>query len=49
VKLGKTATEVHAMLKEMYGRECLSRTQVFELFKRFKEGSEMTEDDLCPG
>ncbi|KAJ8943044.1 hypothetical protein NQ318_022588 [Aromia moschata] len=38
VKLGKTFTEAYAMLKEVYGNECLSRTQVFEWFKRFKEG-----------
>ncbi|KAJ8948156.1 hypothetical protein NQ318_009244 [Aromia moschata] len=42
VKLGKTFTEV-------YGNECLSRTQVFEWFKRFKEGRETTEDDPRPG
>ncbi|KAJ8943442.1 hypothetical protein NQ318_015722 [Aromia moschata] len=38
VKLGKTFTEACAMLKEVYGNECLSRTQ----FKRFKKGREMT-------
>ncbi|KAJ8954772.1 hypothetical protein NQ318_014881 [Aromia moschata] len=27
VKLGKTFTEAYAMLKEVYGNECLSRTQ----------------------
>ncbi|KAJ8959242.1 hypothetical protein NQ318_022505 [Aromia moschata] len=39
------------MLKEVYGNECLarSRTQVFECFKRFKEGRETTEDDPRPG
>jgi len=45
VKLGKTVTEAHTMLKEVYGSECLSRTQVFEWFKRFKEGRKTTEDD----
>ncbi|KAJ8958030.1 hypothetical protein NQ318_002034 [Aromia moschata] len=49
VKLGKTFTEAYAMLKEVYGNECLSRRQVFERFKRFKEGRETTEDDLRPG
>ncbi|KAJ8943370.1 hypothetical protein NQ318_002603 [Aromia moschata] len=49
VKLGKTFTEAYAMLKEVYGNECLSRTQVFEWFKRFKEGCEMTENDPRPG
>ncbi|KAJ8960999.1 hypothetical protein NQ318_020303, partial [Aromia moschata] len=45
VKLGKTFTEAYAMLKEVYGNGCLSRTQGFEWFKRFKEGREMIEDD----
>ncbi|KAJ8959143.1 hypothetical protein NQ318_022404 [Aromia moschata] len=48
VKLGKTFTEAYAMLKEVYGNECLSRAEVFEWFKRFKEGCEMTEDDPLP-
>ncbi|KAJ8963170.1 hypothetical protein NQ318_018635 [Aromia moschata] len=49
VKLRKTCTEVYAMLKEVYGNECLSRTQVFECFKRFKEGRETTKDDPHSG
>ncbi|KAJ8957753.1 hypothetical protein NQ318_017651 [Aromia moschata] len=49
VKLGKTFTDAYAMLKEVYGNECLSRTLVFEWFKRFKEGREMTEDHPRPG
>ncbi|KAJ8943434.1 hypothetical protein NQ318_015713 [Aromia moschata] len=49
VKLGKTFTEAYATLKEVYGNEFLSRTQVFEWFKRFKEGRETTEDDPRPG
>jgi hypothetical protein len=40
VKLKKTATETFEMLKSAYGEECLSRTSVFEFYKRFKEGSE---------
>ncbi|KAJ8957022.1 hypothetical protein NQ318_012195 [Aromia moschata] len=44
VRLEKTFTEAYAMLKEVYGNECLSRTQVFEWFKRFQEGRETTED-----
>ncbi|KAJ8963318.1 hypothetical protein NQ318_018787 [Aromia moschata] len=44
VKLGKTLREAYAMLKEVYGNERLSRTQVFEWFKRFKEGRETAED-----
>ncbi|KAJ8956287.1 hypothetical protein NQ318_015023, partial [Aromia moschata] len=46
---GKLFTEAYGMLKEVYGNECLSRTQVFEWFQRFKEGRETTEDDPRPG
>ncbi|KAJ8951205.1 hypothetical protein NQ318_010232 [Aromia moschata] len=45
VKLGKTFTEAYAMLKEVYGNECLSCTYVFEWFKRLKEGPVTTKDD----
>jgi transposase-like protein len=33
----------------LYGDECLSRTQVFKWFKRFREGRGEIEDDLCTG
>ena len=46
VKLGKSATEIYDMLKNVYGDECLSRTQVFEWFKR---GREEIGDDQRPG
>ncbi|KAJ8957506.1 hypothetical protein NQ318_020538 [Aromia moschata] len=36
-------------LIEVYGNECLSRTQVFVWFKQFNEGRETTEDDPRPG
>ena len=45
VKLGKSATEMYDLLKKVYGDECLSRTQVFEWFKRFKEGKEEIGND----
>ena len=45
VKLGKSATETYDLLKKVYGDECLSRTQVFEWFKRLKEGREEIGDD----
>lgn len=44
-KLGKSATEMHNLLIEVYGDQCLSRMQVFEWFKSFKEGREDVEDD----
>ena len=48
VKLGKSATETYDLLKKVCGDECLSHTQVFEWFKRFKEGREEIGDDQCP-
>ena len=42
-------TETYDLLKIVYGDECLSRTQVFEWFKRFKEGREEIGDDQRPG
>ena len=48
MKLGKSATETYDLLKKVYGDECLSRTQVFEWFKRFKEGREEVGDDQRP-
>jgi len=49
VKLGKSATETYDFLKKVYGDECLSCTEVFEWFKRFKEGREEIGDDQRPG
>jgi hypothetical protein len=48
-KLGKSATEMYNLLMEVYGDECLSHTQVFEWFKRFKKGKGEIEDDSHPG
>lgn len=47
-KLGKTATEAYAVLKEVHGHWSLSRIQVFDCFKNFKDGRETTKDDACP-
>jgi len=49
VKLGKSVTEMYDLLKEVYGDECPSRTQVFEWFKRSKEGREKIGDNQHPG
>jgi len=49
VKLGKSAKETYDLLKKVYGDECLSCTQVFEWFKRFKEGRKEIGDDQHPG
>ena len=39
---------MYDLLKKVYGDECLSRTEVFEWFKRFKEGREEIGGDQCP-
>ena len=49
VKLGKFTTEMYDLLKKVFGDECLSHSQVFEWFKRFKEGREEIGDDQLPG
>lgn len=49
VKLGKATTEALVILNEIYGNDCLLRTQVFEQFKSFKEDRETSEDDLRRG
>jgi len=48
VKLGKTRYRNIQLLTKVYGDECLSRTQVFEWFKSFKEGWEEIRDDKRP-
>jgi hypothetical protein len=45
-KLGKFATETYGLLMEVYGVEYLSRTQVFEWFKRYREGRGEIEEQV---
>lgn len=49
VKLGKSFTETHHMLRQAYGYDCLSRTQVYEWYNRFKSGREDLKDDQKTG
>jgi hypothetical protein len=49
VKLGKTPTETYEMLPTVYADEALSRSSVFELFKRFKDEREDLQDDQEAG
>jgi transposase len=44
-KLGKTLTETHEMMKNLYGDQCISRTRCYERFKRFKDGRQSTHDE----
>jgi hypothetical protein len=44
-KLGKTFTETHEMMKNVYGVQCMSRTHYYEWFKRFKPSRQSTHDE----
>ena len=37
-KIGKTATETYQLLQQAYSEDTLGRTQVFDWFRRFKDG-----------
>lgn len=45
-KLGKAFTKTHHMRK--HDDDCLSRSRIYEWFKRFKEGREDLQDE-CSG
>ena len=48
-KLGKNFTEAFQMLQQVYGKDCLSRTQCHEWYQRFKSGRTSIEDDPKSG
>ena len=48
-KLGKTFTETFQMLQQAYGEDCLSRTQCYEWYQRFKSGRTSIEDEPKSG
>ena len=45
VKIGKPATETYQLLQQAYGEDGMGRTQVFDWFRRFKEGRTSLESD----
>ena len=45
VRLGKTGSETFEMLKQAFGDSCMTRSQTFEWFGRFKNGSSSTAND----
>jgi len=49
LKSGKTFTETFQMLQQAYGEDCLSRTQCYEWYQRFKLGRMSIEDDPKSG
>jgi hypothetical protein len=46
LELAKTFIETFQMLKQAYGKDCLSRTQCKEWYQRFKSGITSTEEGL---
>ena len=48
-KLGKTATETHAMLVQVYRTDAVSRKCVYDWFKHFREGKETVDDEPRSG
>ena len=47
-KLGKKFSETYELLKKVYGDDCMSRTQVYTWFTRFKNGHDDLNDDSRP-
>ena len=48
-KRGKNASETFWLIQQVYGDECLSRTNIFLWHKRFLGGRERLEDDNREG
>ena len=48
-KLGKTATETHEMLVQVYGQDAVSRKCVYDWFARLRAGKELMEDEPRSG
>ena len=47
--LRKTGAETYEMLQAAFGESCLSRSNTFEWYSRFKSGRRSFEDDPRPG
>ena len=47
--IGKTATETYQLLQQAYGEDAMGRTQVFDWFRRFKEGRTSVESNPLSG
>jgi len=45
VKIGNSAMETYQLLQQAYGEDAMGRTQVFDWFRRFKEGRTSVESD----
>jgi hypothetical protein len=49
VKLGKNASDTHAMLSKAYGGEAMKKSSTSEWHKQFKEGCKNMENDERSG
>ena len=49
VKLEKKFAETYELMKKVYGDDCMSHTQVYAWFTRFKNGRDDLNDDPRPG
>jgi len=48
-KTGKPTTETYQLLQQAYGEDAMGRTQVFDWFRRFKEGRTSVESNPLSG
>ena len=48
-KIQNPATETYQLLQQVYGEDTMGRTQVFDWFRRFKEGRTSVESDPRAG
>ena len=48
-EIGKPATETYKLLQQAHGEDAMGRTQVFDWFRRFKEGRTSVECDPRSG
>ena len=48
-KIGKTTSETYRLLQQAYGEDAVGLTQVFDWFRRFKEGRTSVESDPRSG
>jgi len=48
-KIGKSLRKTYQLLQKAYGEDAMSRTQVFDWFRRFKEGRTSVKNDPRSG
>ena len=48
-QLGKTSSETIQMMQRAFGNECMSKTQITELYNRFKGGRTSVDSDSRSG